>query len=667
MVVLVGVCICALFFGIHNAHATYCITSGSSISGYARTGQGCPATSYTDCRALPFSSEQGVSGWNETRGITTKSFCTNGGKNCSSQWTNGSYTYGTAHGFCQGKQCVAPFAPLIDDPKLGTPALNASINDQIESCFNQCPQPDICGVAVGPIPATSTSTQLTINGLVAGSGFWNGTYPWSYYMSCGGYTAEGAIPLGDRISVAGHFDNIASNQNCSVWFNGINGFVAQKTFQVQRNIPSAQVTSFTANGDTGTIYINSGDTVRLDWTTLHVNTVSLTSSPNDSQLSSLASQVSHYANGNVTNLRPRVDTTYTIIGTNEAGSTSPQSITVKIGKPFVTGFTINGTPNKVVIFIGQEIRFDWDTQSTESVHIDGMSSDMNNQISSFTAGNITGFKPTASGTYTLKPYNRQWGWGDPISVDVDVRYVDLIKAAHCGFDSLLKGGTTGVTLGSQWGAIAAFVGTLIAPAVGTIIGGVGGFVGGLIAGGILGVVNFVTCYFFDYYIGPDLIAAIQGGIIQGGLSVQGTPSFTPPSGPPSIDLTQCPPGKCTIGNWGGGTPPIKADTSSGPLIVHEGGADEYANYLMKISAENSARTHPDKLYASDKISGYKELPSNYTLTYKQAKTIIGHCGANGLSRSCMRNDVQAVLNITLTDDEFNRMLRSLNIFAGVSL
>ncbi len=441
----------------------------------------------------------------------------------------------------------------------------------------------------------------------------------------------------------------------------------------------ARVTRLTANGSENTAWIAPGDAVTIDWTTDRATQVDVSSTQND--IPDTLNDPYNY-NGNISGLTPRKDATYRVYASNAGGSGS-KSVEVKIGKPFITRFTANGVQDKVVIFDGQEVRLDWYTESAEEIWINGLSDTTNTKIKTYKTGWVEGLKPSAkwtdvfgnstTHTFTLRVWNRQWGWGDDVTVTIEVQNPDRVKLLSC----LAKGAAFGVTTGVVEGVAVSFgTGLSLActaggaaagsavPILGTIIGAIVGFIGctaasAIIAGSAMTVAATYVCYQTGD-INSDNVRDIQKGL---SVLKSSSSSFSlePPKGPPTIDLSVCPPGKCTFDE---GNPPIPFDSLSGPIIINAGGANPYENYLQKIAAENSARVNQDKLFLSKKVPGYKELPVGLTLTNTQAKAIIGHCG---LSRACIRNDVKAALGITLTDSEFNRMFMGLNIFAGKQL
>ncbi|MDP2630462.1 MAG: hypothetical protein Q8P56_03580 [Candidatus Uhrbacteria bacterium] len=403
----------------------------------------------------------------------------------------------------------------------------------------------------------------------------------------------------------------------------------------------AKVTRLTANGSEGSTWIAPGDSVTIDWTTDRATQVDVSSSQND--IPENLNDPYNY-NGNIYGLTPRKDATYRVNASNSGGSDS-KSVQARINKPVILGFTANGVRDKIVIFIGQEVRFDWGTDSAEEIWINGFSDSTNAKIKTYTSGNATGLKPGATTTYKLRAWNQQWGFADEQSVTVEVRYLDVVKAIHCGADSALKGVTTGVTLGFQWGAVAAFVGSII-PGAGTVVGGVGGFVAGIVSGGILGVVNFVTCYFFDYSIGPDIIASIQGGIIKGGLSVQGTPSFTAgiQNPPPSWTPPACPSCDVTPATKDLPPPPGRTIPPSGWALVYDGGADPVSNALQKRNAEIGAWK-----YGTEEVSTLQALKDQGIQYVKVLGSLPRHetvqeiRGLCGRLISCLTNRMNATL------------------------
>ena len=441
----------------------------------------------------------------------------------------------------------------------------------------------------------------------------------------------------------------------------------------------ARVTRLTANGSENTAWIAPGDAVTIDWTTDRATQVDVSSTQND--IPDTLNDPYNY-NGNISGLTPRKDATYRVYASNAGGSGS-KSVEVKIGKPFITRFTANGVQDKVVIFDGQEVRLDWYTESAEEIWINGLSDTTNTKIKTYKTGWVEGLKPSAkwtdvfgnstTHTFTLRVWNRQWGWGDDVTVTIEVQNPDRVKLLSC----LAKGAAFGVTTGVVEGVAVSFgTGLSLActaggaaagsavPILGTIIGAIVGFIGctaasAIIAGSAMTVAATYVCYQTGD-INSDNVRDIQKGL---SVLKSSSSSFSlePPKGPPTIDLSVCPPAKSTFDE---GNPPIPFDSLSGPIIINAGGANPYENYLQKIAAENSARVNQDKLFLSKKVPGYKELPVGLTLTNTQAKAIIGHCG---LSRACIRNDVKAALGITLTDSEFNRMFMGLNIFAGKQL
>ncbi len=348
----------------------------------------------------------------------------------------------------------------------------------------------------------------------------------------------------------------------------------------------ASVTALTANGEGGTAWIAPGKSTTIDWATDRATQLDVSSSQYDIP-SDLADQSKYNFSGNIYGLTPHKDTTYKVTASNAGGSAS-KSVAVKINKPIIWGLAANGVRDKISVFVGQTIRLDWATDSAEEIWINELDSTTNNTIKKYPSGTVTNLQMWGTKTFTLRAWNQQWGWGDEQPVTVEVQYLDIPKALHCGADSAVKAGTTGITFGTQWGTVAAFFGSLIAPGVGTAIGGVGGFIGGLVVGGVLGVANFVMCYFYDSFIGPDLIAAIQGAIIKGGLSVQGTPTFLPPIPPPSWTPPSCP--SCTITKINDVPFPSTIPTKppGGWALVYDGGADPVANALQKRNAEIGA-------------------------------------------------------------------------------
>ncbi len=340
----------------------------------------------------------------------------------------------------------------------------------------------------------------------------------------------------------------------------------------------ASVKTLTVNGQESRAWIAPGESTRIDWSTERTTQVDVTSNQGD--IPEELNDPYNY-NGNITNLHPYKDTTYSVRARNGGGSDS-KSVEAKINKPIILGFTANGIKDKIIIFAGQEVRLDWATDSAEEIWINGLDSKTNSKIKTYTSGNVTSFKPGSTATYTLRAWNQQWGFADEQSLRVEVEYIDWGKAAKC---SVYAGYAAGV------GAIASLVTTssvlmgcagvgalLSGPAapIGAIIGALGCWLGET---AIYTVGVFVGCYFGIDFNPAELGKAIpkKGNEVPSFLQgIQNPPpSWKPPTCPTcSVTITNVPP-----------PPTIKTTPPGGWALVYDGGADPVANALQKRNAE----------------------------------------------------------------------------------
>ncbi|MEK7122657.1 MAG: hypothetical protein AAB855_02260, partial [Patescibacteria group bacterium] len=611
----------SLFANDALAVGTYCVTT-RNVGGYAR-----PSGTYQDCRVPPLL-EEAVSG---LRSVSNNTFCTNQGKTCTTLWATRSYTSSGTKGFCQGKDCITPFPPYSEQPLMGVDAILA----YLESL-----NADVYVEAVGSEAPPFTDVQFSVYGLLQGTGMWNGAYPWSYYMGCSGYSHDSAVQWGDRTSIGGRFENIGSNQSCALWMNGINGFIGKKSFSVQRNVPNPVLNTFTANNQSNEVYVSPGEDVRLDWTTTNAQEVSISSSKGDVSYSNVKIR-----NGNITGIRPRTDRTYTAVAKNAATSTASKSVNVKISKPYVAGFTANGVRDRIVIISGQEVRLDWATENAEWIGIDGFPTASNEEIKADFSGAWEGMKPGSTKTFTLKVWNQQWGYGNPVSVTIEVQALDYGKIARCAASTEAIGvgaiaATTTLSVG--WAPCMA-AGAAVGAAVGFGVGAIpGAILGVLICGGGAGIIGYavgITACYMDITIDQVQLAKALGAGISALQQPTRPPSFSVTDNRPPVDFTQCPPGRCII------LPPSQGP--SGTLTTNQGGTDQTVNWMMTISAEKSAWQYgvENDPYnpGNVRVKGDGQGGGTRTLTYQQGKAILGACGDN---IGCLRSRINATLGIS---------------------
>lgn len=449
---------------------------------------------------------------------------------------------------------------------------------------------------------------------------------------------------------------------------------------LEGSLPEApSISKFTVNGEVGdysseyAVWVPSGGPVRLDWETDRASYVDPQSSGGDIS-QSLRDQVKNNTSGYLYNLHPRVNTTYTLTAGNAGGRVS-KSVNIKIGKPFVTDFNVYGKiMGTVHVIEGDEVKIEWSVQSTEEVWINGLDDATNNGLTHYNKSGYVFFTPTRTETYQLAIRNREWGWQLSTPITIDVQNPDRARLMQCiGYGMAAAGIAAvsaiplGVVTANGCALTLAVVGSGI-PVAGTIVGAIVGWIGCGAAALIIPAVASGTAVGLACYNNIDY----DPRLLQTVLTAPQKPfSLSPPQGPPSLILTDCPLHTCIQGIIVIEEPkhqPAGQPKLVGAIVVGKGGSNVYANGLQTIAQEGSFYKNRDKVFESSiKVEGsssVNELPKQYMLSNNSAQYILGHCG---LSRSCIKNGVKAAIGVDLTNEQFSRMLQPLNIFAGLEL
>mgnify|MGYP001619091190 CR=1 FL=1 len=188
-----------------------------------------------------------------------------------------------------------------------------------------------------------------------------------------------------------------SSGTYTITASGSNGSASPRTVYINVNntqTNNCRITDFTVDNST-TAYIDSGDSVNVEWDTDDCTSVSV-SGPNLNS-SSLS------GNRNVTLYN---DATYTIYAYGNNGGNQSRTVRVYVDEDdnnnncYISNFTANGSSN-AYIQSGNAVNFVWNTNGCTSVNVSGPG------LNSYQSSGYQTIYPTYSGTYriTASSYN----------------------------------------------------------------------------------------------------------------------------------------------------------------------------------------------------------------------------------------------------------------------
>ena len=274
------------------------------------------------------------------------------------------------------------------------------------------------GLAIGSIaPGWNTQGSVVVSFLV-GSTTQTNNCTISNFTANGGTTAY--IQSGDSVNLAWSTNNCTSatisgpNGTISNSLNssmpiyptssgtytinayGSNGSASPRTVYINVNntqTNNCRITDFTVDNST-TAYIDSGDSVRIEWDTDDCTSATISGSNlNSSSLS---------GNRNVTLYN---DATYTIYAYGNTGGSQNRTVRVYVDEDdnnncYISNFTANGSSN-AYIQSGNAVNFVWNTNGCTSVNVSGPG------LNSYQSSGYQTIYPTYSGTYriTASSYN----------------------------------------------------------------------------------------------------------------------------------------------------------------------------------------------------------------------------------------------------------------------